>query len=379
MASATRASEPADTCDPSVLLVRPDHLGDVVLTLPAIMYLRRLLPSARVTYVVGSDLVDVPARCPAVDHCIGLPFPDVRSQEAPQRLPSSRATRLARTRHDVALLLRPNDPVGGELVSNLRIPARIGFSQPGTQRFVTHAVGEPGGHHAALGYRLVDALLSELGRPRTGPDPPVTWEEVVRDVKDMDMLVERPEDEREVEDMLSAVQQLAGRRPIVIHPGTGWPLKNWPVQRWAALARAISGRYGKAVLVTGAPADKGLCDGVVRAAGGCALSVAWRLSLAGFAALLRRASVVVAVDSGPLHLASIVGSFVVGLYGLVAPDADGPPSPASRRRLLGVDLPCRPCDRMTDPPCGAYQDPACITGVEVADVLDAVDDCVEAA
>lgn len=363
---------------PAVLLVRPDHLGDLLLTLPAASYLKRALPSARLTYLVSSALVDITTRSPAVDATVGLPFPDPRAEAAHGSLwDAVWEVGPALARHDAALLLRPNDPVGGAVAARLGIPLRLGFPQPGTRPFLTSGVREPDGHHATLGYRLVDELLRRLGCP-TADDGGRDWDAVVDDVAGVEMLVERPEDSRAAKSVLAEVERVAGSVPIVIHPGSGWMLKNWVPERWGRVARATSERYGHVPLITGSASEGDLCDAVVRHAGGRAVSVAGRLSLGGFTSLLRRSSAFVAVDSGPLHLAALVGCPVVGLYGPVTERAAGPLIERSRRRTLGVELPCRPCGQMIDPPCGATRDPACITGIGVDDVVGSLDALVGA-
>lgn len=358
---------------PAVLLVRPDHLGDLLLTLPAASYLKRALPSARLTYLVSSALVDITMRCAAVDATVGLPFPDPRAEAAHESLwDAVRAASPALARHDAALLLRPNDPIGGAVVARLGIPLRIGFPQSGTRPFLTSEVQEPHGHHGTLGYRLVDELLRRLDCS-SPDDGAVDWDAVTGDAARAEILIERPEDSREAHGVLAAVEQDTGSAPIALHPGSGWMLKNWGPVRWGRLARATFERHGHVPLITGTASESDLCDAVVEHSGGRAVSVAGRLSLGGFASLLRRTRAFVAVDSGPLHLAALVGCPVVGLYGPVTELAAGPLIERSRRRTLGVELLCRPCGQMIDPPCGATRDPACITGIGVDDVVSSLD------
>jgi ADP-heptose:LPS heptosyltransferase len=374
--SARTSSPPASRA--AVLFVRPDHLGDLVLTLPAACYLKRAVPSARLTYLVSRSLVDIPTRCPAVDSTIGLPFPDPRVQYLDESLwREAVAAGPPLSRHDVALLLRPNDPVGGAIAARLEIPTRIGFPQPGTRPFLTNVVTEPRGHHATLGFRLVDELLRQLGHPPPR-DGARDWDAVVDDAATAEMLVERPEDAREAAAVLVSVQHVTGSVPLVMHPGSGWILKNWGPERWGQLARATFERYGRAPLLTGTAAESDLCDAVIAHAGGRAVSAAGRLGLGGFAALLRRSRAVVAVDSGPLHLAALVRCPVVGLYGPVNEESAGPLIEASRRRTLGVELPCRPCGQMVHPPCGATRDPECITRIQLNDVVASLDAVVGA-
>jgi ADP-heptose:LPS heptosyltransferase len=358
-----------------VLMVRGDHLGDVLLTLPAAIYLRRLAPDALITYAVSPALVELVRRCPAVDDCVGLPFPEPGAGSVPTELWAAvRYCGRDLADYDAALLLRPSDPVAGELVARLGVPVRIGFAQPHTVPFLTRVVREPRGHHARLGYDLADALTDELRLPNATPpgaDAVAIAEDLVRHGPPLRL---RAPDQREARSLLDDLGAASGEFPVVLHPGSGWVLKNWPPQRWGRLARIVSERHDTIPLVSGTRADEALAREVVDASRGRAVSVAGRLSLEGFAALLARSRILAAVDSGPVHLAALMGSPVVAIYGPGGASESGPIAPAGRSRALYRPLRCQPCGRMVHPPCGALREPACVTGVTVEEVAAALDE-----
>ena len=89
------------------------------------------------------------------------------------------------------------------------------------------------------------------------------------------------------------------------------------------------------------------------------------LGIAGLAAAYARARVVVAADTGPLHLAAAAGTQVVALFGPKDPRLYGPRG--AGHRLLFRDVPCRPCRRRDCP------SPLCILGVGVDEVEAAVE------
>jgi len=68
---------------PRVLLARPDHLGDVLLTLPAAVGFRASVPHANVTYLVNDGLAPVPARCRGVDNVLTATFPPPDAEPDP--------------------------------------------------------------------------------------------------------------------------------------------------------------------------------------------------------------------------------------------------------------------------------------------------------
>ena len=351
---------------PRILFVRPDHIGDVLLTLPAVAALRRALPDARLVYAVAPGSAAVAERCPDVDATIVVPFASVARDAldgtAWRATARAEAERLAGA-FDAALVVRPDDPWSGELVAAARIPIRIGFDMPRTRPFLTEALPTPRGQHVALdGFDLADALLARLGvaaRPAR----------VLRG-----SFVTSHADEEEASEVLTAVA--ADGAPVVLHPGSGWPLKNWPTRRWRDVATALARRTGTRPLVAGTAAEAPLAREV--ADGAPAIDLAGRLSLGALAAVHRRARLVVTTDSGALHVAAAVGAPVVALFGPGDPTMFAPLAPPERVRIVRVGLACSPCGTLEQPPCGAAVEPDCVTQIGVGTVLRAADELLQA-
>jgi ADP-heptose:LPS heptosyltransferase len=353
---------------PLILLARPDHLGDVLLTLPAAAALRTALPDAHLSYLVADGLEPVPSMSPAVDEVITAPFPRPDAAwPTPGWVDAARQTADRLRRFDMVVLLRPEDPWTGVIAAAADIPIRVGYARDRTRPFLTHAMGrERAGRHAVrLAADVLALACAALGRslpPLDEPGPGLTL---------------APEDESTADQVLADVRDRTTERPVVLHPGSGWPLKSWPVPRWAAVARTIKRRHGVDPLVLGSASDARLCDDVVRASSGHAVSIA-PLSMGALAAIHRRARLVVSIDSGAVHLAALVGAPVVALFGPGDPATARPWSPSGRQRVVRVDLECSPCGRMHDPPCGATAMPRCVAGVTVEAVTDAIDDLIGA-
>lgn len=348
-----------------MLLARPDHLGDVLLTLPAVMALRSALPDARISYLVPEGVAPIPRHCPAIDETITAPFPPLFGWPDPPGW----ADRIAeeapslRGRFDLAILPRPDDPVCGALVAAAAVPVRLGFAVPSTRPFLTVALPPPARRHVvANALDLARAATRHLGVPMRA------------EAGGGACFAPTADDETAAADILGSVPRDGEAGPIVLHPGSGWPIKNWLPDRWGHLAAALARRYGTAPLVTGGPGEAALVRAVIDASGDRARGLAGRLSLGGLAALFCRARLVIATDSGPLHLAALVGAPVVGLYGPADPLEFGPWCPEGRRRVVRAGLACSPCRNLAGPPCGEPVEPRCIREIEVGDVLDAAAD-----
>jgi heptosyltransferase-1 len=127
----------------------------------------------------------------------------------------------------------------------------------------------------------------------------------------------------------------AGQPAVLINPGAGWGAKRWPVERYSAVAQALISR-GLRVLVNTGPGEGPLAEGILQTA---AAVITLTCSLGQLIALTRRVALVIAGDTGPLHLACALGRPVVGIYGPTDPSRNGPfgtrfkvlRSPESRR------------------------------------------------
>ena len=132
---------------------------------------------------------------------------------------------------------------------------------------------------------------------------------------------------------------------VVLNPGGGWASKLWPAEFFGRVAAGLRER-GLVPLVSWGPGEEKLADRVVAASEGAARR-AFPTTLLEYVELARRARLVVAADTGPLHLACAAGAPVVGIFGPTDPARNGPWSPSDltvRRRPL-----CSPCHRRRCP------------------------------
>ncbi|HEX2104379.1 MAG TPA: glycosyltransferase family 9 protein [Solirubrobacteraceae bacterium] len=336
----------------------------MLLTLPAVGALRRALPGAYLAYAAAPAAAGIAARCPNLDETLTVRFPPFGREEcdgvAWRETLRVEAARLVNA-FDAALVVRPDDPWSGQLVAAASIPIRLGFDMPRTRPYLTEALPVPGNRHVALdGFDLADALLGRLSLGgRT--------ERVLAA-----RLVPSRADEEQAREVLFEVD--AADPLIVVHPGSGWPLKNWAVPRWCHVTAELARRFGTRPLVAGTAAERSLAHEV--ADGTPAINIAGRLSLGALAAIHRRARLVVTTDSGALHLAAVMGTPVVALFGPGDPFRFAPLARPGSVRVVRAGLRCSPCGTFEHPPCGAALEPDCVTGIGVESVLRAAADLI---
>lgn len=306
-----------------ILLVRLSALGDIVHALPVLAALRRHDPAAEIDWLVEEGYAPVLALVNGLRHRVIVrsgrhgrgqsPSPIV--SEGDRRFAAGAAgylravSHLRQQHYDVALDLQGliKSAVWARASGARRV---IGFArdhlrEPQAAWFYHERVTPP--HPAHVIHKNL-ALAGHLGAP----------------VADVTMPI-RVEPSPALAEALH--REVGGQRYAVLNPGGGWPNKRWPGDRFAAVARQLQRAHGLTSLVTWGPAERADAEAIVAAADGSA-HLSPPTSVAELTALMRGAALVVAGDTGPLHIAAAVGAPVVGLYGPTWPERNGPWDPA---------------------------------------------------
>jgi predicted lipopolysaccharide heptosyltransferase III len=128
---------------------------------------------------------------------------------------------------------------------------------------------------------------------------------------------------------------------VVIHPGSRWWFKSWPTERFVDLARQIHKEFGFSVVVVGGVGDVGTAEKIVSQCGRWAVSAAGQITLLQLGALIKRASLFVGNDAGPMHVAAAVQTPVVGLFGPTNPRVWSPWGKG--HEVIWKQIDCTPC------------------------------------
>ncbi len=347
---------------PWLLLIRPDHLGDLILWLPAVKALREARPEARLTALVGPWAEPALALVPWVDDIITFELPYFARRPKtdpaePYRILLGLARRLRAFKFDVALNFRPDFWWGALLAAAAGIPERVGFNLRRVTPFLTRAVPfDPEEHQVVVNLRLIDEGLGLGLRPPFGPDLyPLVWPA-------------HPGAAEAAEVWVKA--HVPGRPRVGLVVEAGAPVKAWRREAWVGLGRALTREFGATLVVAAGPGRAGAL-GPLAAELGARLAA---LPVGVLAEVFRRCDLVVGLDSGPLHLAVAVGTPTVGLFGPVSPGRFGPWGPPERHRVVMADYPCAPCNRLDYRP-GELPAHLCLRLLPLDPVLGAVRAC----
>ena len=316
-----------------ILVVRTDRLGDVVLTLPVVTALRRCFPAAHLTFLAGRYAGAIVEGYPPLDAMLWY---DGEGGLVPFRL---MVARLRDGGFDAAIIVHPTLRLA-LLMFLARIPARVGtgyryYSFLFNRRVYTHR--KTAERHEAE-YNL--DLLSSLG-----------CSPVLRRAIEVPPHI-HPEASARASSLL--VEAGVTGRFVVIHPGSGGSAREWPLENFSRLACRFIEEMNLAVVVTGTGRESHLGEEIVRASSGRAANLSGKLDVKELAALLEKASLLVANSTGPLHLAVAVGTPVLGLYPqipVMGPRRWGPYTENARVLVPAMPPECDTCAGKKGIPC----------------------------
>jgi ADP-heptose:LPS heptosyltransferase len=316
-------------------VVRLGAVGDVVRTLPAASALRAAYPGSHLAWLVERASASLLRAQPWIDEVIEFPREELRE--------SLRRGRLAHAARTARRFVRELRARRFELVVDFHSILKSGLLAAASRAPRRAAYARPYGRE--LGWWFATAR-AELWPPRASRfernDALVRFLAVNARGAPRPLRVD-PERARRMERALGP-----GPAPVALHPGTSdaTPHKRWTAEGYGAVARALREQEGLRSIVTVGPArdDRAFAEAVIAASGGAAVFAPETPSLPDLAALFARCRLYLGSDSGPMHVASLVGTPVVQLLGPTDP-VENAPWPGTPSRSLRVPVACSPCRR----------------------------------
>ena len=349
---------PSGAARQKILVVRPDHLGDLLFLTPALSRLRRGFPDAEIVGLVGPWGLPVLQGNQHLNRLIAWDFPwfnrrPRRSSLGPYWSLVRLARRLRAERFDLALQFRA-DFWWGALAARLAgVTEQIGFDAPSVRPFLTRALPLlHGGHAAEENLRLAEAVAGPGGGER----------------------LEFPISDAERRRALDLLGPAAAGRPLVaLQSGTGAPVKRWPIERLAQVGARLRADHGVSIVAIGGPGERDQVRTLVQQIGPDTIGLAGVTTVGELAAVLERCALALGPDSGPLHLAVAVGTPTIHLFGPADPRRFGPYGDPCRHRVIRSTWPCCPCDQLEFPPAEL---PAhdCTSRISVDEVVSVADE-----
>jgi lipopolysaccharide heptosyltransferase I len=325
---------------PTFLLVRLGSLGDIIHAIPAAAALRSRYPRARIDWLVDPRYTSVLAIVEGVDRAIPI---DPRGSVSALL---GTIAELRRTKYDAAVDLQ------GLLKSAVLARAA------GARR----VVGMP---REQLREPMARVFYGET--PDAGREPHVVHKNLslMRGLGVEDLRVRFPLKVPRTAASDTVAARFGSGGYVLINPGAAWPNKRWPPERFGSLAAGLHERRGLRSLVLWGPGEEDIAARAVGASRGTA-ELAPSTTIVDLFAIAGGAKLMVSGDTGPLHIASAMGTPVVALFGPTDAERNGPWSSADITISRVSGCVChyeRKCRRQR----------ACIDEIDVDEVLSAAE------
>jgi heptosyltransferase-1 len=310
---------PFDKDPQRILFIKPSAIGDVVHSLPILSLLRKRFPAAQISWLIAPNCAGLLEGHADLNQTILF---DRKRLGQAWRNPAAAMELVALHRRlrsaqfdlvvDLQGLLR-----SGWLSRTTGAPVRIGFAnaREGAPWFYTHRVEIKNiEQHAIERYLKVAAALG------CDIDAPLEYKFPVR-----------PEHREHVLTLLESADPYA-----VLLPGTNWLTKRWPAERFAELVKPLHERFGLRSIIAGGADAAALAKDIPGA-----LNLAGTTNLLQLVALLEGAALVVANDSGPMHIAAALDRPLVTMFGPTNPIRTGPYG--KMQSVVRNPIECSPC------------------------------------
>ena len=288
-----------------ILVVKLDHLGDVLLATPVFSNLRRAYPNAELHALTGTWSRVVLERHPDVNSVIAYNSPAFCRTGQPTSLRETFKLyrQLRRQKYDLMVELRSDWRV--VWFACLRL-TRKRLSRAALQIANKLGFAQFSGTHETT--RNLD-VLKQAGIPT-----PVRT--AIFSVTE--------EDKKWASDFLAAYH-IDRRHPLIaIHPGSPIALKRWMPERYAELADWLVAQKRAQILFVGVKDEISIVAEIQGRMQEASVNVAGKTTLTQLASILHKCNVFIGNDSGPMHLAAAVGTQTIGLYGPGDPTRFGP-------------------------------------------------------
>jgi len=312
----------------SLLVVRLSSMGDIIHTLPAVAALRAAFPHATLGWLIEERWAELLCT-------LRYPRSGRRSRERPL-VDRVHTVSLSEWRHHLFSFNTLQQITAGlSEIHGVKYDAAIDFqgavrsallarwsgastifgaAQPrenAASMFYARQVETDGRHVVEQALDLARAVIGAPGAgnegeratslPGSAPRAEFPWD---------------PDAEIKISSLTADLPEFA-----ILNPGAGWGAKQWPAERYGAIAKALA-REGLHSLVNFGPGEEALATAVETASEGASRKVS--CTIAELISLTRRARLLIAGDTGPMHLAAALQVPVVAIFGPTNPARNGP-------------------------------------------------------
>ena len=326
-----------------ILIRSTNWIGDAVMTTPAMGAVRAAFPAAEIVVAANPPVAELLSGHPACDRLLVYDRNGLHKGPAgPWRF----SREIRKERFDLAILFQ-NAFEAAVIALAAGIPRRAGYRTDARGILLTHGVpvgrAERRLHHTDYYLNMLARLGIRGGDGRLHLQCSVeekAWVEAV----------------------------LGGEPWAAVNPGATYgSAKRWRPERFAEAADRIAETHGFSIVLTGGPGETPIGRDIEEAMRLRPLNLIGKTSVRQMMAILSTVRLMVTNDSGPMHVAAAFGIPIAALFGPTDHTTTSPLAPSVR--IVRKPAECAPCLKRRCP-----TDHRCMDAVQVADVLEAVEE-----
>lgn len=339
---------PKDFSPKRILVVKLDHIGDVLLATPVFSNLRKAYPNSEIHALTGSWSRVILENHPDINQVLeynsplfcrsGIPTSLRKAFQLYRQLYQQKYDLLIELRGDWRLVMFALLRVTPMLLNraSLQIANKLGFHQF-TDKHETR--------------RNLDVLKQA--------DIPTPIQHTTFKVTS--------EDKKWASGFLSSLQIKTNNPIVAIHPGSPIPQKRWKTDRFAELADWLVAHKQAQILFIGVKDENPIINEIQDKMAMESKSIAGKTNIPQLASILLKCNILIGNDSGPMHLAAAVGTQTIGLFGPGDPERFGPVG--ERCFIIQKKLDCTLCSGEV---C-KFGSEGCMSKIQVTDVIQCIE------
>ncbi|RVT97292.1 glycosyltransferase family 9 protein [Mucilaginibacter limnophilus] len=291
----------------NILCIRPDNMGDLIMSGPAIRALKETF-NAKITVLTSSMARGVISHMPEIDDAIIFDLPWVKINETPDTAGFYKVIDTIKQRDfDAAVIFTvysQNPLPTAMLVYLAGIPRVLAYCRENPYHLITNWIPdkEPYDFIKHQVRRDLD-LVASVGAFTKNEHLYLSSDENVW---------------AQITDKLTALGVDTNKPWLIMHAGVSERKRQYPAKYWVKAAKELIAE-GYQILFTGSNAEKQLTDELQLQTGAGSFACGGLFSLYKFIGLVKKAPVVVSVNTGTVHIATAVGTPVVVLYAQTNP------------------------------------------------------------
>jgi len=302
-----------------ILCIKPRGIGDIVLSTVILDDLKKTFPSAEIHYLTETFAKDAFANNSLIAK--------VHTMEKTGFVLKV-AARLRKEKYDLIIDLWSN-PRSAQITFLTHAKYRVGFSYRG-RKYAYNILGtsEKGEHHAAEhNLELLKALGIEITSKRIHFYVSDGYNNCAKEFIRLNLPIDK--------------------KIVGIIPSGGWASKRCDANKWVEICNAIKQKYDVVFLILWGPGDESDSNYIKSILKDDAVLIP-EVKIGKLSALIKNCDIVIANDSGPMHIAAALGVPTLGIFGPTNPKAHGPYSPNSDY-VIKEDLHCIICNKLECP------------------------------